>query len=308
MLQALHDYENAAGSQEVEFDDGQPEEQTQSQQQSQQGGNEDGEATQGSQGSDEGGDDPHSQSQGSNTAGASGESTSPSDEQQEHEQAEDLQGSSDDDRKADRGEGTGGQDDQQREDQSQGGNGTEYELSLENGKDTQTGNERNQRQEQLEQHRKEMAREALEEMKEQWEPISEQLQRAESTFGDLDLEDLTGGDNGYDLSHGVWQKAGWEQLDELRKKLENMKELRDLIRRYDLSALQFQGYKNDLKHLRLAATACSCSLGRGSGMGKLQRAPRQERKPRKPSGVIRSESEPTETRGLSRRCAYAARE
>lgn len=36
-------------------------------------------------------------------------------------------------------------------------------------------------------------------------------------------------------------------------------------------------------------------------MGKLRRAPRQEWKAKFPPGVIRSETEPTETRGLSRR-------
>jgi hypothetical protein len=43
------------------------------------------------------------------------------------------------------------------------------------------------------------------------------------------------------------QQSGWQELDSLRKKLEELRELRDLVR----------------------------SLGRGAGRGPLRRAPRQ---------------------------------
>lgn len=35
---------------------------------------------------------------------------------------------------------------------------------------------------------------------------------------------------GFSLEHGIWKRLGWEKMDELRKILENVKELRDLVR------------------------------------------------------------------------------
>jgi hypothetical protein len=48
-------------------------------------------------------------------------------------------------------------------------------------------------------------------------------------------------------SSQVWHHTGWKQLASLRKKLESLKELRDLVR----------------------------SLGRGGGKGPIRRAPQQ---------------------------------
>lgn len=45
------------------------------------------------------------------------------------------------------------------------------------------------------------------------------------------MEDLTDGTEGYSLEKGMWQSHGWQELEELRKRLQNMKDLRDLIRR-----------------------------------------------------------------------------
>ena len=54
---------------------------------------------------------------------------------------------------------------------------------------------------------------------------------------------------GYDMSHAVWHNQGWREMKELRKKLENLKELRDLIKK----------------------------LGRASGKGPKRRAPQEVR-------------------------------
>ena len=54
---------------------------------------------------------------------------------------------------------------------------------------------------------------------------------------------------GYDMSHAVWHNAGWQEMKDLRQKLENLKELRDLIKK----------------------------LGRASGKGPKRRAPQEVR-------------------------------
>lgn len=61
-------------------------------------------------------------------------------------------------------------------------------------------------------------------------------------------------------------------MDELRRKLENLKELRDLVR----------------------------SLGRGGGWGPLRRAPVQRLDPKGRPGLLRTVLEAQETRGLTR--------
>ena len=54
---------------------------------------------------------------------------------------------------------------------------------------------------------------------------------------------------GYDMSHAVWHNAGWQEMRDLRRKLEDLKELRDLIKK----------------------------LGRASGKGPKRRAPQEVR-------------------------------
>ncbi len=63
------------------------------------------------------------------------------------------------------------------------------------------------------------------------------------------LPGMLEGQEGFDLTKGTWQRNGWRELDDLRKKLENLKELRELVR----------------------------SLGRGGGKGPLRRAPEEVR-------------------------------
>ena len=59
--------------------------------------------------------------------------------------------------------------------------------------------------------------------------------------------ELMEGPVGYDLSHALWKADGWKEMRELRKKLEGLKELRDLVR----------------------------ALGRASGKGPKRRAPEE---------------------------------
>lgn len=58
---------------------------------------------------------------------------------------------------------------------------------------------------------------------------------------------LMDGPTGFDSSRAVWKDAGWREIKDLRKALENMRELVTLVR----------------------------SLGRSSGKGALKRAPQQ---------------------------------
>ncbi len=54
---------------------------------------------------------------------------------------------------------------------------------------------------------------------------------------------------GFDLSQGLWQDSGWTEVEDLRRKLEALTELRELVR----------------------------SLGRAGGKGSLRRAPEEVR-------------------------------
>jgi hypothetical protein len=59
--------------------------------------------------------------------------------------------------------------------------------------------------------------------------------------------ELLEGEEGFALSQGTWQRDGWRELDDLRKKLESLKELRELVR----------------------------GLGRSGGKGPLRKAPEE---------------------------------
>ncbi|KAG2436957.1 hypothetical protein HXX76_006473 [Chlamydomonas incerta] len=102
-----------------------------------------------------------------------------------------------------------------------------------------------------------------------WQGPVETLGRAGRAFEGL--EALLGGDS-FDLQGAIWKRAGWSQLDELRRKLEELKELRDLVR----------------------------SLGRGGGWGPLRRAPVQFLDLAARPGLLRTVLEAQETRGLTR--------
>lgn len=115
-----------------------------------------------------------------------------------------------------------------------------------------------------------LAEKMLQKFEEEWSPALEALDAAEDAFDDIDP--LLDGPEGFDASEAVWHHTGWKQLASLRKKLENLKELRDLVR----------------------------SLGRGGGKGPIRRAPQQIFSSGMPPGVLRSEESPEETRGLTR--------
>ncbi len=102
-----------------------------------------------------------------------------------------------------------------------------------------------------------------------WQAPIETLGRAGRAFEGL--ESLLGG-SGFELEGGIWKRQGWAQLDELRKKLEDLRELRDLVR----------------------------SLGRGGGWGPLRRAPVQKLDMKGRNGLLRTVLEAQETRGLTR--------
>ena len=70
----------------------------------------------------------------------------------------------------------------------------------------------------------------------------------------------------------LWKRKGWKEMDKMRAKLEDLKELRDLVR----------------------------SLGRGGGWGPLRRAPIQYLDMRGRPGLLRTVLEQQETRGLTR--------
>jgi len=117
-----------------------------------------------------------------------------------------------------------------------------------------------------------LVRQLMEDFKSDWEPAVDKLEKASNAFEGLDLRDLAEGPEGFDVTKGLWQQTGWKELDSLREKLEDLRELRDLVR----------------------------SLGRGSGRGPLRRAPRQRDRRGAPVGLVRSPFEPEETNGLCR--------
>lgn len=73
-----------------------------------------------------------------------------------------------------------------------------------------------------------LAEDLTDKFKEEMEPIVESVEAAMEHFGDLD--ELLDGPKGWDLSHGMWQESGWREFQDLRKKLEDLRELRDLVR------------------------------------------------------------------------------
>jgi len=115
------------------------------------------------------------------------------------------------------------------------------------------------------------ARALMDRFRSEWSPAAEALSEADATFGD-EIGDLTDGPRGFDQSLAVWKHKGWRNVRELRRKLESLRELRDLVR----------------------------SLGRGGGRGPLRRAPAQVDRSGAPPGVVRSPLQPEETRGLGR--------
>ncbi|KAK9866929.1 hypothetical protein WJX84_008862 [Apatococcus fuscideae] len=101
-----------------------------------------------------------------------------------------------------------------------------------------------------------------------WQAPILTLSRAGRAFEGL--EGLLGGF--FDLTGNLWRRKGWERMDEMRARLEDLRELRDLVR----------------------------SLGRGGGWGPLRRAPIQYLDMKGRPGLLRTVLEAQETRGLTR--------
>lgn len=104
---------------------------------------------------------------------------------------------------------------------------------------------------------------------EAWKRPMDTLSKAGRAFEGL--EALLGG-AAFDLGGSIWGRRGWGDMDGLREKLEDVKELRDLVR----------------------------SLGRGGGWGPLRRAPVQYLDMGGRPGLLRTTLEAQETRGLTR--------
>jgi len=102
-----------------------------------------------------------------------------------------------------------------------------------------------------------------------WQKPIDALRKAGKAFSGF--EELLASSN-FALDGNIWNRKGWEKMDELREKLENIKELRDLVR----------------------------SLGRGGGWGPLRRAPVQHLDMNARMGLLRTTLEAQETRGLTR--------
>ena len=66
---------------------------------------------------------------------------------------------------------------------------------------------------------------------------------------------LMEGKAGFDSSTSVWKATGWAQVDDLRKKLESLRELRDLVRQ-----LGRAGGKGPLRKAPQEVSACSHSV------------------------------------------------
>eukprot|EP00891_Asterochloris_glomerata_P001609 jgi/Astpho2/1609/e_gw1.00028.9.1_t len=115
-----------------------------------------------------------------------------------------------------------------------------------------------------------IADDLVQQFEQEWKPAAENMEKATKAFDDL--KGLMDGPEGFDSSLSVWQSTGWAEVESLRKKLEDLPELRELVRQ----------------------------LGRAGGVGPLRRAPEEVRKAGRPPGLIRSPLQPEETRGIAR--------
>ena len=144
----------------------------------------------------------------------------------------------------------------------------------------------------------EIAEALAEKFEEELAPVVESMEAAMEHFGDLD--ELLQGRKGWDLSQGVWQKSGWREFQSLRKKLEKLRELRDLVGAAVLcqcwsSSCGAYAQREPVGELGGVQVR---SLGRGGGKGPLRRAPEEVYAPRRLPGVIRSPLVPEEVQGL----------
>ncbi|WIA19969.1 hypothetical protein OEZ85_005847 [Tetradesmus obliquus] len=161
---------------------------------------------------------------------------------------------------------------QQGQQGQQGGKQIQIGLEEMEGKQAGKGDEQTNEEadEALAQEIEKAAEQIVSAFEQGMQEVMENLEKAQLAFDDL--SELLEGEEGFALSQGTWQRDGWRELDDLRKKLENLKELRELVR----------------------------SLGRSGGKGPLRKAPEELESTRHPPGVVRSPLQPEEVRGLAR--------
>ena len=73
-----------------------------------------------------------------------------------------------------------------------------------------------------------IAKGIVEEFEEEMEPVMRGLKEARNILPNLD--DLIDEERGFGLEGGVWERRGWREIEKFRKVLEDLKELRDLVR------------------------------------------------------------------------------
>lgn len=120
----------------------------------------------------------------------------------------------------------------------------------------------------------------------------------------------------------LWKRKGWKEMDKMRSKLEDLKELRDLVgacrtactidRLYHMPHMPTRAQQHLVTLVFRNASRALCavmshrfrrqvrSLGRGGGWGPLRRAPIQHLDMKGRPGLLRTVLEQQETRGLTR--------
>ena len=114
---------------------------------------------------------------------------------------------------------------------------------------------------------KELAETLVNDLREQWQPAVEAMDAMDQLLGDNDMDS---GSDGFSHTSSFWKNSGWKELKDLSKRLEDLHELRELVR----------------------------SLGRGSGRGPMKEAPAEIESPGDPVGLVKSNLVPEETSGL----------
>ncbi|GLI68508.1 hypothetical protein VaNZ11_012952 [Volvox africanus] len=157
-----------------------------------------------------------------------------------------------------------------QEELQQNGNRPQLQIKMQDLEGENKGSKPSQEQQTLESQLERIADDIVRQFEADMSQVMENLEAGEMAFDDLNA--LLDGDEGFDLTRGVWRRTGWRELSTLREVLEKVPELRELVRQ----------------------------LGRGGGRGPLRRAPEELEARGYPPGVIRSPLRPEEVRGLTR--------
>ena len=119
-----------------------------------------------------------------------------------------------------------------------------------------------------------------------WQKPIDAMKKAGKAFSGFE-ELLASGS--FALDGNIWNRKGWEKMDELREKLENIRELRDLVRYVGVLAGWWcaRVLVCSLAH-SLVVLLGRRSLGRGGGWGPLRRAPVQHLDMNARMGLLRT--------------------